>query len=77
MPVGCTKQIFNTYTAQETEIDSSRLKLCTAEEYLLNKINTLGGAEILEEKVSINGGSIGGEFLFRKSAGVAREMMIE
>ena len=77
LPVGCTKQIFNTYTAQETEIDSSRLKLCTAEEYLLNKINTLGGAEILEEKVSINGGSIGGEFLFRKSAGVAREMMIE
>ncbi|MBR4050840.1 MAG: sporulation protein YqfD [Clostridia bacterium] len=76
LPVGCTKQIFNTYTVQEKEAENDKLKLSTAEEYLFKKIDALGGAEVLEEKVIVNG-KIKGEFLFRKSAGVAREMMIE
>lgn len=76
LPVGCTKQIFNTYTVKEKQIENDKQKLSTAEDYLFKKIDTLGGAEILEEKVSVNG-KITGEFLFQKSAGVAREMMIE
>ncbi len=76
LPIGCTKQLFSTCTVKEKQIENSKQKLSTAEDYLLKKIDTLGGAEILEEKVSINE-KITGEFLFQKSAGVAREMMIE
>lgn len=74
LPLGCTKQIFNTFTEDETE--NHRQTLSTAEEYLFKKITAIGGAEILEEKVTVNG-KITGEFLFQKSAGVSREMMIE
>ena len=74
LPLSCTKQIFNTFTEDETE--NRRQTLSTAEEYLFKKITAIGGAEILEEKVTVNG-KITGEFLFQKSAGVSREMMIE
>ena len=76
LPVGCTKQIFNTYTVTERAIDNDKLKLCTVEDYMFNKIETLGGAKILEEKITVNG-KISGEFLYQKSAGVAKEMLIE
>lgn len=76
LPVGCTKQLFNTYTVKEKEIEGGRQELSTAEEYLFKKITALGGAEILEEKVSVDG-KINAEFLYQISAGVAKEMLIE
>lgn len=76
LPIGCTKEIFNSYTTQEYTAKNDRLKLSTAEEYMFKKIDTLGGAEVLEEKVTVNE-KINGEFLFQKSAGVAKEMLIE
>ena len=76
LPIGCTKEIFNTYTVQERQVENKKLKLSTAEEYLFKKIDTLGGAQILEEKITADD-KITGEFLYQTSAGVAREMMIE
>lgn len=76
LPIGCTKEIFNTYSVQEKQIENNKLKLSTAEEYLFKKIDTLGGAQILEEKITADA-KITGEFLYQTSAGVAREMMIE
>ena len=76
LPVGCTKEIFNTYTLQKNEAGNEKIKLSTAEEYLFRKIDTLGGAEILEENVTVNE-SINAEFLFQVSAGVTKEMLIE
>lgn len=76
LPLGCTKEIFNTYSVQEKKVKNEKLNLSTAEEYLFKKIDTLGGAEILEEKVTVNG-KINGEFLYQTSAGVAKEMLIE
>lgn len=76
LPIGCTKEIFNTYTVQERQVENEKLKLSTAEEYLFKKIDTLGGAQILEEKITADD-KITGEFLYQTSAGVAREMMIE
>lgn len=76
LPIGCTKEIFNTYSVQEKQVENEKLKLSTAEEYLFKKIDTLGGAQILEEKITADA-KITGEFLYQTSAGVAREMMIE
>lgn len=76
LPIGCTKEIFNTYSVQERRVENKKLKLSTAEEYLFKKIDILGGAEILEENVTVNE-KITGEFLFNISAGVTKEMMIE
>lgn len=76
LPIGCTKEIFNTYSVQERQVENNKLKLSTAEEYLFKKIDTLGGAQILEEKITADA-KITGEFLYQTSAGVAREMMIE
>lgn len=76
LPIGCTKEIFNTYSVQEKQVENKKLKLSTAEEYLFKKIDTLGGAQILEEKITADA-KITGEFLYQTSAGVAREMMIE
>lgn len=77
LPIGCTKEIFNSYTTQEYKVKNDRLKLSTAEDYMFKKIDTLGGAEVLEEKVSVKEKNIVGEFTLRSSAGVAKEMMIE
>lgn len=76
LPIGCTKEIFNTYTVQERQVENEKLKLSTAEEYLFKKIDTLGGAQILEEKITADD-KITGEFLYQTSAGVAKEMLIE
>ena len=76
LTIGCTKEIFNTYSVQERQVENEKLKLSTAEEYLFKKIDTLGGAQILEEKITADT-KITGEFLYQTSAGVAREMMIE
>lgn len=76
LPIGCTKEIFNTYSVQERQVENEKLKLSTAEEYLFKKIDILGGAQILEEKITADA-KITGEFLYQTSAGVAREMMIE
>ena len=77
LPIGYTTQIFNTYVEEKKCIDSHTLTLNTTEDYLLKKIETLGGAEVLEENISLNSSSINGEFLLQKSAGVAKEMLIE
>ena len=76
LPIGCTKQIFNTYAVSEKKIEDSRQELSTAEEYLFRKITALSNTEILEEKVSVDG-KINAEFLYQTSAGVSKEMMIE
>ncbi len=77
LPIGCTREIFNTYSLKENTPTKEKQALSTAESYLLQKTEKLGGAQVLEEKVTIKENSIIGEFTLQSSAGVAREMMIE
>lgn len=77
LPIGCTKEIFNTYSSEEKGLTEEKQMLSTTESYFLKKIEALGGAEILEENVSVKSDEVKGGFTLQSSAGIAREMMIE
>lgn len=77
LPFGYTQEIYTQYESRQLTLSASHRLLSAAEDYFIQKVDTLGGAEITDEKVTADGCEIAGEFSAEISAGIAREMMIE
>lgn len=77
LPIGYTKEIFNSYSAQKANIKSNRLALSTAEDYFLKKNEFASGAQVVKENVTVDGNGISAEYMLTISAAASREMLFE
>ena len=76
LPIGYTQKIYTSFHEKKLVYNKEYHALSTAENYFIQKINSIGGAEIISENVSADT-CIKGEFTAAVSAGRAQQMLIE
>lgn len=77
LPIGFTQEYINTYEKQKCKSDKTELALSLAENYLIKKCDTVAGALVLEENITLSETCVTAQFTAQVSAGVAKEMLFE